>query len=64
MAMKDYKVTYTDGTETFVQIDDSEEVGKAILDSYKTAVKADDSDVKSIEAASPPKTSSPELQKG
>jgi hypothetical protein len=54
MALKNFKLTHDDGTETFVQIDpDDEQAGKAIYQSYKDAVKNDDHTLKSISEGDP-----------
>ncbi len=53
MAMKNYKVTQEDGTETYYQFDESEDVGKAGLAALKRAEKDDDSPVKSVVEADP-----------
>lgn len=53
MAMKDYKVTQEDGTETHYQFDDSTDEGKAGLNALRRAAKDDDSEVKSVTEGSP-----------
>lgn len=54
MAMTNYKVTLEDGSESWIQADESDPVGKAIVDQYETAAKNDDSPVKSIAKGNPP----------
>lgn len=53
MAMKNYKVVQEDGTETYYQFDDTEDVGKAGLAALRNAAKNADSPVKSITEADP-----------
>lgn len=53
MAMKNYKVVQEDGTETYYQFDDSEDVGKAGLAALKRAANDDDNLVKSVTAGDP-----------
>lgn len=53
MAMKNYKVVQEDGTETYYQFDDSEDVGKAGLAALKRAANDDDNLVKSVTQSDP-----------
>jgi hypothetical protein len=53
VALKDYKVSYEDGTETYFQFDDSDEVGKQQLQTFKDAAENSDSPVKSVTQSSP-----------
>lgn len=53
MAMKNYKVVQEDGTETYYQFDDSEDVGKAGLAALKRAAADDGNLVKSVTAGDP-----------
>ena len=53
MAMKNYKVVQEDGTETFYQFDESEDVGKAGLAALHRAAKDSDNPVKSVTASDP-----------
>lgn len=53
MAMKNYKVALEDGTETYYQFDDSEDVGKAGLAALRAAAKDDDNPVKSVAEGNP-----------
>jgi hypothetical protein len=53
MAMKNYKVTHEDGTETYYQFDESEPAGKAGLEALHKAAKSKDSDIKSVTQADP-----------
>jgi hypothetical protein len=53
MAMKNYKVVQEDGTETYYQFDDSEDVGKASLTALRRAAKDDDSPVKTVAEGDP-----------
>jgi hypothetical protein len=52
--MENYKLTSADGEVSYVQIDTSEPVGKAIKESYDDAVKNDDNALKSIAKGDPP----------
>jgi hypothetical protein len=54
MGMENYRVTYEDGTETYYQFDDSEDVGKAGIGALKDAAKEKSSTVKKVEKADPP----------
>lgn len=53
MAMKNYKVTQEDGTETFYQFDDSDDVGKAALAGLRNAAKDATNPVKSVTEGDP-----------
>jgi hypothetical protein len=53
MAMKNYKVTQTDGTTTFYQFDDSTDEGKAGLGALQRAAKDSDNPVASVEPGEP-----------
>lgn len=53
MAMKNYKVTQVDGTETYYQYDESTDEGKAALAALNRAVKDADNPVKSVTQADP-----------
>jgi hypothetical protein len=53
MAMKNYKVVQEDGSETYYQFDESEDVGKAGLAALRRAAKDDDSPVKSVAEGDP-----------
>lgn len=57
MGMDNYRVEYENGTEEFFQFDESEDAGKAGLKALKDAAKSDDSPVKSVTKADPPKSS-------
>lgn len=53
MAMKNYKVVQEDGSETYYQFDESEDVGKAALAALNRAAKDADNPVKSVSQADP-----------
>lgn len=53
MAMKNYKVAQEDGTETYYQFDDTEDVGKAALAALNRAAKDSDNPVKSVTQGDP-----------
>lgn len=53
MALKNYKVTLEDGTETHYQFDETDDVGKAGLKALKDAAKDDANPVKSIAEGDP-----------
>lgn len=53
MAMKNYKVVQEDGTETYYQFDDSDDVGKAGLAALRQASKDDTNPVKSVAEGNP-----------
>jgi hypothetical protein len=54
MAMANYKLTAESGEVSYVQIDESEPVGKAIKEAYDDAVKDGDNGLKSIAKGDPP----------
>jgi hypothetical protein len=54
MAMENYKLTFESGETSYVQIDTSEPVGKAIKAQYDDAVKNDDNGLKAIAKGDPP----------
>lgn len=53
MAMKNYKVVQEDGTETYYQFDDSDDVGKAGLAALRNAAKDANNPVKSVAEGNP-----------
>jgi hypothetical protein len=53
MAMHNVKVEQADGTETYYQVDDSEETGKAILKALNDAVKDANNPTKSVAKGDP-----------
>lgn len=53
MALKNYKVTLEDGTETHYQFDETDDVGKAGLTALKNAAKDDTNPVKSVSEGDP-----------
>jgi hypothetical protein len=53
MAMQNYKVEQADGTESYYQFDDSEEVGKAQLEQLNAAAKNDESPVTKVATGDP-----------
>lgn len=53
MAMKNYKVTSEDGTETYYQFDDGDDVGKASLTALRNAAKDPANPVKSVAEGDP-----------
>jgi hypothetical protein len=53
MALKNYKVSLEDGTETHYQFDESDDVGKAGLKALRDAAKDADNPVKSVAEGDP-----------
>lgn len=53
MAMKNYKVSQEDGTETYYQFDDSTDEGKAGLAALRQAAKNSDSPVTEVAEGNP-----------
>lgn len=53
MALKNYKITQEDGTETYYQFDESDDVGKASLAALRNAVKEPTNPVKSVAEGDP-----------
>jgi hypothetical protein len=53
MALKNYKVVQEDGTETYYQIDESDEVGKATLKALRDAAREPTNPTKSVEPGEP-----------
>jgi hypothetical protein len=53
MALKNVKVTEEDGTTSYYQLDESDEVGKAIKRDLEAAAKDPNNAVKSVTAGDP-----------